>query len=88
MTEMNLVVTKVILLCLHTSVYFIFFVSNVQNVRVFADGSLYITNVQPSYAGNFTCQSMGSVHTHILTVLSQYLFHKLNVPITVPILYA
>ncbi|XP_059615041.1 follistatin-related protein 5-like [Phlebotomus argentipes] len=42
-----------------------------ENIRVFTDGSLYLTHVQLVHAGNYTCHAQGNddvVQTHILTV--------------------
>ncbi|EFN70008.1 Follistatin-related protein 5 [Camponotus floridanus] len=40
-------------------------------IRVFNDGSLYLTNVQLEYAGNYTCHALRNqdvVQTHMLTI--------------------
>lgn len=45
-------------------------------IRVFNDGSLYLTNVQLEHAGNYTCHALSNqdvVQTHILTVYSKFL---------------
>ncbi|XP_017770314.1 PREDICTED: follistatin-related protein 5-like, partial [Nicrophorus vespilloides] len=42
-----------------------------EEVRVFADGSLYLTRIQLQHAGNYTCHAQRNkdvVQTHILTV--------------------
>ncbi|XP_065160651.1 follistatin-related protein 5-like [Atheta coriaria] len=44
---------------------------NEEEVRVFADGSLYLTRIQLQHAGNYTCHAQRNkdvVQTHILTV--------------------
>ncbi|KAF7266636.1 hypothetical protein GWI33_020131 [Rhynchophorus ferrugineus] len=42
-----------------------------EDVRVYADGSLYLTKVQLQHAGNYTCSAQRNPHvvqTHVLTV--------------------
>lgn len=49
---------------------------NEDEVRVFSDGSLYLTRIQLQHAGNYTCHAQRNkdvVQTHILTVHSKYL---------------
>ncbi|KAK9693617.1 Sugar efflux transporter for intercellular exchange [Popillia japonica] len=44
---------------------------NEEDVRVFSDGSLYLTRIQLQHAGNYTCHAQRNkdvVQTHILTV--------------------
>ncbi|XP_018322543.1 follistatin-related protein 5 [Agrilus planipennis] len=44
---------------------------NEEEVRVFSDGSLYLTRIQLQHAGNYTCHAQRNkdvVQTHILTV--------------------
>ncbi|XP_057664949.1 follistatin-related protein 5-like [Diorhabda carinulata] len=44
---------------------------NEEDVRVFGDGSLYLTRIQLQHAGNYTCHAQRNkdiVQTHILTV--------------------
>ncbi|KAI4470266.1 follistatin-related [Holotrichia oblita] len=46
---------------------------NEEDVRVFSDGSLYLTRIQLQHAGNYTCHAQRNkdvVQTHILTVHS------------------
>nr|CAD7576965.1 unnamed protein product [Timema californicum] len=46
-----------------------------EEVRVFVDGSLYLTRIQLLHAGNYTCHAQRNkdvVQTHVLTVHSQY----------------
>lgn len=43
-------------------------------VRVFNDGSLYLTRIQLQHAGNYTCHAQRNedvVQTHVLTVHSE-----------------
>lgn len=45
------------------------------DVRVFADGSLYLTRIQLLHAGNYTCHAQRNsdiTQTHVLTVHSMY----------------
>lgn len=47
---------------------------NEEDVRVFSDGSLYLTRIQLQHAGNYTCHAQRNkdvVQTHILTVHSE-----------------
>lgn len=47
----------------------------IEEIRVFNDGSLYITNIQLKHAGNYTCHAQRNkdiVQTHIITVHSEY----------------
>lgn len=47
---------------------------NVPNVKVFSDGSLYLTNVQVSFTGNYTCQSITNLEVtqvHVLHVVGK-----------------
>lgn len=47
-------------------------------IRVFNDGSLYLTRVQLVHAGNYTCHALRNkdvVQTHILTVHSEFQFN-------------
>lgn len=47
---------------------------NEEDVRVFSDGSLYLTRIQLQHAGNYTCHAQRNndvVQTHILTVHSK-----------------
>lgn len=51
---------------------------NEEEVRVFADGSLYLTRIQLQHAGNYTCHAQRNkdvVQTHILTVHSEFSLH-------------
>lgn len=44
-------------------------------IRVFNDGTLYLTRVQLVHAGNYTCHALRNkdvVQTHVLTVHSEY----------------
>ncbi|KAJ8924834.1 hypothetical protein NQ315_000988 [Exocentrus adspersus] len=44
---------------------------NEEDVRVFSDGSLYLTRIQLQHAGNYTCHAQRNkdvVQTHVLTV--------------------
>lgn len=44
------------------------------DVRVFADGSLYLTKIQLLHAGNYTCHAQRNtdiMQTHVLTVHSK-----------------
>ncbi|KAJ3662655.1 hypothetical protein Zmor_006993 [Zophobas morio] len=44
---------------------------NEEEIRVFSDGSLYLTRIQLQHAGNYTCHAQRNkdvVQTHILTV--------------------
>lgn len=46
-----------------------------EDVRVFSDGSLYLTKVQLVHAGNYTCRALRNsevTQTHVLTVHSTY----------------
>ncbi|CAH1955937.1 unnamed protein product, partial [Acanthoscelides obtectus] len=48
---------------------------NDEEVRVFGDGSLYLTRIQLQHAGNYTCHAQRNqdvVQTHVLTVHSEY----------------
>lgn len=56
-----------------------------EDVRVFSDGSLYLTKVQLVHAGNYTCRALRNsevTQTHVLTVHSTYdkqgCFHALE----------
>lgn len=52
---------------------------NEEEVRVFTDGSLYLTRIQLQHAGNYTCHAQRNkdvVQTHMLTVHSKF-FQKL-----------
>ena len=45
---------------------------NIPNIKVFNDGSLYLTDVQLSFSGNYTCQAETNSaikQTHILRVV-------------------
>lgn len=45
-----------------------------EEVRVFTDGSLYLTRIQLQHAGNYTCHAQRNedvVQTHVLTVHSE-----------------
>ncbi|KAK9887003.1 hypothetical protein WA026_019925 [Henosepilachna vigintioctopunctata] len=47
---------------------------NEEDVRVFSDGSLYLTRIQLQHAGNYTCHAQRNkdvVQTHVLTVHSK-----------------
>jgi hypothetical protein len=47
---------------------------NEDEVRVFSDGSLYLTRIQLIHAGNYTCHAQRNkdvVQTHVLTVHSK-----------------
>lgn len=47
-----------------------------EDVRVFSDGSLYLTKVQLVHAGNYTCRALRNsevTQTHVLTVHSMFL---------------
>jgi hypothetical protein len=47
---------------------------NEEEIRVFSDGSLYLTRIQLQHAGNYTCHAQRNkdvVQTHILTVHSK-----------------
>lgn len=47
---------------------------SLSQIRVFNDGSLYLTNVQLEYAGNYTCHALRNqdvVQTHMLTIYSK-----------------
>ena len=53
---------------------------NEDEVRVFSDGSLYLTRIQLIHAGNYTCHAQRNkdvVQTHVLTVHSK--FHSIAV---------
>jgi len=44
-----------------------------EDVRVFSDGSLYLTKIQLVHAGNYTCRALRNsevTQTHVLTVHS------------------
>lgn len=46
-----------------------------EDVRVFSDGSLYLTKIQLVHAGNYTCRALRNsevTQTHVLTVHSMY----------------
>lgn len=46
---------------------------NEEEIRVFSDGSLYLTRIQLQHAGNYTCHAQRNkdvVQTHVLTVHS------------------
>lgn len=46
-----------------------------EDVRVFSDGSLYLTKIQLVHAGNYTCRALRNsevTQTHVLTVHSTY----------------
>lgn len=46
---------------------------NEEDVRVFSDGSLYLTRIQLQHAGNYTCHAQRNIdviQTHVLTVHS------------------
>jgi hypothetical protein len=50
--------------------------NDIEEVRVFNDGSLYITNIQLKHAGNYTCHAQRNkdvVQTHIITVHSKFI---------------
>lgn len=52
-----------------------YFISCALQIRVFNDGSLYLTNVQLQHAGNYTCHALRNqdvVQTHLLTVYSKF----------------
>lgn len=59
---------------------------NEEDVRVFSDGSLYLTRIQLQHAGNYTCHAQRNkdvVQTHVLTVHSEcslyyFQFHFTN----------
>lgn len=45
-----------------------------EDVRVFSDGSLYLTKIQLVHAGNYTCRALRNsevTQTHVLTVHSK-----------------
>lgn len=47
---------------------------NEEEIRVFSDGSLYLTRIQLQHAGNYTCHAQRNkdvVQTHVLTVHSK-----------------
>lgn len=47
----------------------------VDEVRVFSDGSLFLTKIQLMHAGNYTCHAQRNsdvTQTHVLTVHSKY----------------
>lgn len=47
---------------------------NEDEVRVFSDGSLYLTRIQLIHAGNYTCHAQRNkdvIQTHVLTVHSE-----------------
>lgn len=47
---------------------------NEEEVRVFSDGSLYLTRIQLIHAGNYTCHAQRNkdvMQTHVLTVHSR-----------------
>lgn len=47
-----------------------------EDVRVFSDGSLYLTKIQLVHAGNYTCRALRNsevTQTHVLTVHSMFL---------------
>lgn len=49
--------------------------TDILQIRVFNDGSLYLTNVQLEHAGNYTCHALSNqdvVQTHMLTVYSKF----------------
>lgn len=46
-----------------------------EDVRVFSDGSLYLTKIQLVHAGNYTCRALRNsevTQTHVLTVHSMF----------------
>jgi len=46
-----------------------------EDVRVFSDGSLYLTKIQLVHAGNYTCRALRNsevTQTHVLTVHSKF----------------
>lgn len=46
-----------------------------EDVKVYGDGSLYLTKVQLQHAGNYTCSAQRNPHvvqTHVLTVHSKF----------------
>lgn len=46
-----------------------------EDVRVFSDGSLYLTKIQLVHAGNYTCRALRNsevTQTHVLTVHSKW----------------
>lgn len=48
---------------------------NEDEVRVFSDGSLYLTRIQLIHAGNYTCHAQRNkdvMQTHVLTVHSKW----------------
>lgn len=48
---------------------------NEEEVRVFSDGSLYLTKIQLHHAGNYTCHAQRNkdiIQTHVLIVHSKY----------------
>lgn len=49
---------------------------NQDDIKVYGDGSLYLTKVQLQHAGNYTCSAQRNPHvvqTHVLTVHSKFL---------------
>lgn len=63
---------------------------NEEEVRVFNDGSLYLTRIQLQHAGNYTCHAQRNkdvVQTHVLTVHSKFFafsFFNLNKTLKLP----
>lgn len=55
--------------------------NDIDEIRVFNDGSLYITNIQLKHAGNYTCHAQRNkdiVQTHIITVHSEFSLVKFD----------